>query len=554
MKGAISAGEAILRAARLSGVDCVFGNPGTEFAALIDALARDHGRGRLPRPVTVPHEFLGAAMAHGHYLASGRPQMSAAHATVGAANALTALIGAARMNIPLLYFAGRTPVRETSAGGGRDKFIQWPQETFDTGGFAREWLKWDYELRAPEMAAAAVRRGLSLAMISPRGPVGLWAPREVLLSRVPVVDEEALNPAREPEAAAGDLDRAAQWLRASRRGLIIANRTGVDRATVALLGELARKAGLAVAAPNAHYMSLPADHPCLIGPDAESALAEADFVLVLDVDVPWCPLEKGPGRGAKVVSAGPDPLFGRIPMRSHRSDLALTASPRSVLEGLLARLSGKAPRARATWVAARRAAFERGLAARRKTALASRVLTEDFVAVRLSERLNNAVIFNELSLNGELLRPSEPGSYFRSGSASGLGWGFGAALGHALAEPRKTTIAVLGDGAYYLSNPAAAHWAARAHGLPVVVVVLNNGGMPSLRAPVDRFYPGGAAAKSGRYAFTDLRPAGDFAALAEAFGGKGLTVRRPAELGPALDSALKASRQGRHALVDVRLG
>lgn len=532
----------------------MFGNPGTEFAPLIDALARDAGRGRLPRPVTVPHEFLGVAMAHGHFLASGRAQMTAAHATVGAANGLTALIGAARMNVPLLFFAGRTPVRETSAGGGRDKFIHWAQETFDPGGFAREWLKWDYEVRAPETAAAAVRRALSIALSAPRGPVALWAPREVLLARVPDGPAQAAAPARAAVPAADDLDRAAEWLNSSRRGLIVANRVGADLAAVAALAALAEKAGLAVAAPNAQYMNLPAGHPCLIGPDAEGALAEADFVLVLDVDAPWCPLERGPRRGAKVVQAAPDPLFGRIPMRGHRADLALAAAPLAVLEGLLARVRDSAPRSRRDWVAARRRAFARALAARREKALASRALTEDLVAVRLSERLEGAVVFNELNLNGELLAPFEPGGYFRSGSASGLGWGFGAALGHALARPDRTAIAVVGDGSYYLSNPAAAHWAARAHGLPVVVVVLNNGGMASLRDSVDRFFPGGAAAKSGRYALTDLRPSGDFAALAEAFGGKGLTVRRPAELGPALDAALASARlEGRHALIDVRL-
>ena len=44
----------------------------------------------------------------------------------------------------------------------------------------REFVKWDYELRAGQPVEAVVDRALDIAMSEPRGPVYLTLPREVL--------------------------------------------------------------------------------------------------------------------------------------------------------------------------------------------------------------------------------------------------------------------------------------------------------------------------------------------------------------------------------------
>ena len=66
------------------------------------------------------------------------------------------------------------------------------------------------------------------------------------------------------------------------------------------------------------------------------------------------------------------------------------------------------------------------------------------------------------------------GSYFGSSTASGLGWGGGAALRAKLAAPDRLVIAVLGDGSHIFGNPVALHHASRVHKLPVLFVVMNN--------------------------------------------------------------------------------
>ena len=59
------------------GVEYLFANAGTDFAPMIEALARAQALGLPhPRPVTCPHENTAQHMAIGYYLATGRPQLT----------------------------------------------------------------------------------------------------------------------------------------------------------------------------------------------------------------------------------------------------------------------------------------------------------------------------------------------------------------------------------------------------------------------------------------------------------------------------------------------
>ena len=100
--------QALLGALKSCGVDWIFGNAGTDFAPVIEAIATlDADRGvQIPETVAVLHENVAVAMAHGYHLMSGRPQCVMVHVNVGTANALSGLMNAAHTNTPLLLLAG----------------------------------------------------------------------------------------------------------------------------------------------------------------------------------------------------------------------------------------------------------------------------------------------------------------------------------------------------------------------------------------------------------------------------------------------------------------
>ena len=114
------------------GVEYLFANAGTDFAPMIEALAKAQALGLPhPRPVTCPHENTAQHMAIGYYLATGRPQLTMHHVNVGTANAMNGLLNAARGQVPVLFTAGRTPINEDTLKGHRTLDIHWTQEMYD---------------------------------------------------------------------------------------------------------------------------------------------------------------------------------------------------------------------------------------------------------------------------------------------------------------------------------------------------------------------------------------------------------------------------------------
>ncbi len=541
-------GEAMLLRLKKLGVDRFYANPGTEFVSVIRAF-RDLPAAELPEPVLVPHEFQAVSMAHGDYLATGRPQAVMTHATVGAANAVIGLIAAARMNAPLIYIAGMTSATERG-DGRRDKLIHWAQESKDLGSMYREYVKWEVDVRDPASIHDVLDRAYAIAMSEPRGPVALRVSRDVLVS-LETGDAPAgiqVRAAAPSAPAPSSMEELFTLLSAARKPLVVTNRLGADPAAVPLLARAAELHGLGISTPDDFYMSFPSDHPQHLGFKQGAALATADLVLVLDTDVPWYPLESGPGAQAKVVHVGPDPLMEAIPNRGHRGDLFIRAS----LPTFLSALAERAPRAellneRKAWCAEMRALRPPLPAAADATAL-----TAGVVSALLSEHVSeNAVLVNELGLVPEALRCRLPGTYFRSGSSSSLGWGVGCALGLAMPRPGRAAIAAVGDGVFFLSPVNGALLMSAQRKTPFVLIILNNGGLRSVAAATRESYPDAV----GDLPLTTQDLSGmDLSRCADFVGGWGVRASTAGELRRALADALAFTRaKGRPAVVEARI-
>ncbi len=329
------AGEAFLRALADHGIDYFFANPGTDFPPIVEAFSRaKQSNAKVPTPLVIPHENLAVAMAHGAYAMNGRPQAVMLHVNVGTANAINNIINLNRDNIPLILAAGRTPITEKGKFGGRNRYIHWGQEMFDQGGMLREAVKWDYELRVPEMITDVVSRAYEITMSSPRGPVYLSLPREPLAAPMP----EPLGPVKPrhvpapPHADPNMIATLAEWIAAAEKPLIITTTSGAE--AMAPLGRIAEKYALPVVTQRQRVVCLPTSHPMHMGYDPQGLLQEADLIIVLDADVPWIPNEQHPREDARFVTLGEDPAFRRYPMRSFPSDLAITAKTSTALEML----------------------------------------------------------------------------------------------------------------------------------------------------------------------------------------------------------------------------
>lgn len=531
-------GELILIRLKQLGVERFFANPGTEFASIIRGFL-ELPRESLPIPVTSPHEFLAVSMAYGYYLATGKAQAVMTHANVGAANALIGLIGASRMNIPLIFISGMTSQAEKGARGCRDKLIHWSQDCKDQGSMFREYVKWEAEISDPSTAADILDRAYAIAMSAPLGPVAIKISRDMLLC-------EQLWHLRKPSAAAVASARPSQdgmkqtleWLALAKRPIVLTNRTGINPANVSLLSRICAEQQLAVMTPDDYYVSFPSDHPCHLGYRQGPALSEADLFIILDVDAPWFPLERGPNSDSRVIHVGPDPLFQSIPLRSHSGDLYLQSDIGAFLTDLTAHIPDKNTLVnRREWI--------RSHTSRTGQMPHGENLDARTIAKTLSEFQGpDTLLINELSLPPEDFRARFPGTYFRSGSASPLGWGVGCALGIKMAHPQRTVIAAIGDGVFYLSPMLASFLVSLEQSTPFITVVLNNGGMHSISKTVRDFYPE-AKGPLPLATFGGL----DFERCSSAVGGLGLRVTTATQLRTALHRSIDFCREEKRPVI-----
>src|SRR5208282_5179420 len=121
-----------------------------------------------------------------------------------------------------------------------------------------------------------------------------------------------------------------------------------------------------------------------------------------------------------------------------------------------------------------------------------------------------------------------------------MGFGLPAAIGAARVFPKRTIVCFAGDGDFLMNGQEFA--TAVQYGLPIIVVLIDNGMYGTIRMHQERMFP-------GRVIATELRNP-DFAAYARAFGGHGETVEETSEFLPAY---ARAEKSGKPAILHVKV-
>jgi len=116
-----------------------------------------------------------------------------------------------------------------------------------------------------------------------------------------------------------------------------------------------------------------------------------------------------------------------------------------------------------------------------------------------------------------------------SGGLGTMGFGLPAAIGAQLALPGQLVVAVVGDGGFQMTNQELA--TAVQYGLPVKILIMNNGYLGMVRQWQEMFY-------DRTYSEVDISVAPDFVKLAEAYGAAGFRAEKPAELHSVLKAAI----------------
>lgn len=562
--GEVSAGSVIFSRLKTLGVDYVFANSGTDFPPIIEGLAEAAASGiALPQAITIPHEHAALGMAHGYYFLTGRAQAVMLHTNVGLANGAIGALNAATDHVPMVLMSGRTPTVEKGRFGARTVPIGWGQEMRDQTALVREAVKWDYELRFPEQIAEILDRGHAIANSTPKGPVYISLPREVLSEQIDAggIAETPLMAPAVAEASAAAIDMAAEWLLTARNPVIFVQRGAGDEAGFAALSALATEFAIPVVHYWATQIGIPTDHAMFAGGSPEPWLSEADVILVIDALAPWAPDLQNPRDEAKVIQLGPNPLFSRFPVRNFRSDLSIASETATGIVALLSALRARRdpdPEGRA----ARRATIEVRTSVLRHQVIASAegetgpVMSKVHVSLELSKAIagRQATVLSELGCPLAPMTLDHAQAWYQEPHSGGLGWSLPCAMGMKLAKPERLVIATLGDGSYMFANPVACHQIMEAYDIPVLIVILNNAEWGAVRQSVTMLYPDGYAAKANQMPLTGLSPSPDFTKVAEASNAWARKVTERGDLAAALQAAItEVMDNKRTALLDIRV-
>ncbi|MEC7290621.1 MAG: thiamine pyrophosphate-requiring protein, partial [Pseudomonadota bacterium] len=535
-------------------------NSGTDFPPIIEGLAEAAEKKiDLPTPIVVPHEMVAVGLAHGHYLGSGKTQCVMLHTNVGLSNGATGIINAACDRVPLIVMSGRTPTTERDRFGSRTVPIGWGQEMLDQTALVRECSKWDYELRFAEQLQEVIDRGFAIANSTPKGPVYLSLPREVLCEAIDANKLEApstMMPSRvAPDESA--LAEATRLLKRAKNPLIVAqNGVGTEEAFKAF-GKFVDEWGIPVSQYWPIKMALPIDHPMCLGTDVTTRVSEADVILVIDALAPWWPDRTRPKEGAKVIHLGPDPLFTRTPIRNFQCDIGIVGETSDAIRALIKRMgrptkqkSAQIEKRYATISAETRAHLEQ---VRTAANAAERAIpsTKAFVAQRLTKALagEDHAVFSELGVSLGPFEGAQASSWFQEPPSGGLGWSFASALGYKLARPEKTVVGTLGDGSYMFANPTVCHQIAEALELPIVLIVLNNQEWGAVRQSVNGMYPDGYASKANEMPLTALKPSPEFTLTARASRAHTIKVESSTDVDRALNEAIELSKTAKNMIL-----
>ncbi|KAA1418227.1 thiamine pyrophosphate-binding protein [Mumia zhuanghuii] len=488
------------------------------------------------RYIGAAHEANAVMMAAGHARATGAVGVATVTHGPGLTNVVTALVECAKSSIPVLVIAGRTSDQRRHAP---QKLVQRPLVEATGAGFevARAADTLDADLAHAFWRARAERR-----------PIVLEVPIDLMGQEVPEQTGRGARPMALTRSAPapGAIDTALGIVMSSRRPIVLAGQ-GALHAREPLV-RLAAMLGAPLAC-TAQAKDLFAGEPAHLGifgtlstAAAQDVIADSDCILAFGASItPETSDKGGLLEGRTLIQCDDDAAaIGRYVL----PDAAIVGDAAATAEELVRWLeeAEATPSAFAARAAARLAEPARRVAA------PGRAGTVDLQEVfrHLDEILPNertvVVDVGRFALHAlRVMTAPDARSWMWAGAGfASIGLATGMAIGAAASRPDRPTVLLVGDGGFALGG-LNEFTTAVSHGLDLVCVVANDGSY---------------GAEHVQFTGRGLDPAlslltwPDFAAVASALGGDGVTIRTSEELSTIGDVI---ARRTRPLLIDVRL-
>lgn len=528
----ITGAYAFIEALRCEGVKHVFGYPGGAVLDIFDAI--------MDAPdiqfILSRHEQGAVHAADGYARASGRVGVALVTSGPGATNTVTGIATACMDSIPIVVFSGQVSTNLI----GNDAF----QEA-DTVGITRPCTKHNYLVKDCEELPKVIKEAFYIASTGRPGPVLVDIPKDVMRGLISFrypekVCLEGYCPTYKGHL--GQIKRILGTVLKSRHPVIYAGGGVVLSNAADELTTLARRLHIPVTTTLMGLGAFPADDPLWLGMlgmhgtyAANMAVTEADCLVAIGArfdDRVTGKIDEFAPR-AKIIHIDIDPTSISKNVQVH---LPVVGDCRTVLCDMLKELEGKQNEIDELhgavqpwleqldqWKREQPLRYEKGPG-----------LKPQYVIEKIDEIApDDAIISTEVGQNqmwtAQYYKFKGPRLFLTSGGLGTMGYGFPAAIGAQVAFPGRTVIDIAGDGSIQMNIQELATTVQ--YGLPVKVMIINNGFLGMVRQWQALFY-------KGRYSHTSMAVSPDFVKLAEAYGASGIRVERPEEVEDAIHRAL----------------
>ena len=544
----IRGGSLLARALKEKGIDKVFTLAGGFCNPALEGMMECQ-----MSVINCPHEQVAGHLADGHARITRNPAVCLV-GPEGFANAVPAMLEAWGERSPVIFITGSSTQKRQGSGGFKE---------IDDVAIAAPLTKYSVSINDGERISEFVDRAWTAATTGYPGPVHISLPVDIMFSSFAIdagLDERPYNRKPRPIPRAwpdpSSLSRVLELVQKAERPLIIGGH-GIWWSGAEKLLEIAGKT-LQMPIFNVPY------HQKLLGEENEAymgladfhqyhpskpAIHESDLILMLG------------GRLDNQMNFGNAPFFPETTTLvcingspeeldyNRAADDVLLSDPGAFLQELT-RINRtwrgwfeQQKTRRADWVA------EWSEQIAKETVEDQRIhplqLSLD-VQAEMGE--NDWLIFDggnthfwsEIAVNIAGWKGQKLGGILHPGNYSLLGVGVSFGISAKNMHPDRNVVVISGDGAF-LSGGLSIEVAFQ-EGLPITVVIDNNGGLDCISQQQERLF------SNGKHFATDFREI-PFHTMFEGLGGYGELVTKREEIGPALRRAMKS---GKTACINVK--
>ncbi len=566
-------------------IEYIYSNPASSFRGLHESLI-NYGKNTMPEFLTVTHEEASVAMCHGHFKATGKPQMALMHGTVGLQHACMAVYNAWADRVPVIVAGGN----ELDAAY-RPPGTPTVHSAQDVNALVRDFTKWDDQPVSLQHFAQSFVRAYKYAMTPPYGPVMIALDTHIQQAAITDKDAKSLYipkyvAATPPHADPTALRETARLLVNAQNPVIVADRCARTQKGVDLLVELAELIQAPVVNqqnrlnfPNTHYLRAGNPRALIRNADVIMGLALTDFWNIVNG---W--IDNGEdGHGINETRMKPDARLIHISsvelntkanyqdfQRFQPVDILMPADAEASLPMLIEFVKSAITSERRSVFEKRGEALKRSYAQARERTRQAAMLGWDagpVTTARLCAEIYGAIKDLDWSLVAQtgnisgwqhrLMPMDKHYRWLGMQGAQGLGYGAPAAVGAANGNKSlgRFSVSIQADGDM-LYVPASL-WTATHHNIPLLSVMHNNRGyhqevMHVQRLSNRRNRVASLGKTMGPIGTSIEAPDIEYAKLASSMGWWSAgPIKDPAELGAVLKKAVEVVKSGTPALVDV---